>query len=129
MEMCYDGALVMPSSYAVMNEEEMTYVEGGVRFAYISNRAIKSVIYACIFDPIGATLIGIGIKKAVGLLSAKFTAVCTKIGALGGVIGSAIGFICGALTAASIATTLVDALWNGKGIAIGWSWRPYINAE
>lgn len=30
MEMCYDGALVMPSSYAVMNSEEMTYVDGGV---------------------------------------------------------------------------------------------------
>ncbi len=29
MNMCYDGALVMPSSYAVMDEEEMTYVEGG----------------------------------------------------------------------------------------------------
>ncbi|MDD6069930.1 MAG: hypothetical protein PUC12_03845 [Clostridiales bacterium] len=29
MEMCYDGALIMPSSYAVMSEEEMTYVEGG----------------------------------------------------------------------------------------------------
>ena len=29
MEMCYDGALVMPSSYAVMYEDEMTYVEGG----------------------------------------------------------------------------------------------------
>lgn len=29
MDMCYDGALVMPSSYAVMSEEEMTYVEGG----------------------------------------------------------------------------------------------------
>lgn len=29
MEMCYDGTLVMPSSYAVMDEEEMTYVEGG----------------------------------------------------------------------------------------------------
>jgi len=29
MEMCYDGALVMPSNYAVMDEEEMTYVEGG----------------------------------------------------------------------------------------------------
>lgn len=28
MEMCYDGALVMPSSYAVMSEEEMIYVEG-----------------------------------------------------------------------------------------------------
>lgn len=29
MDMCYDGALVLPSSYAVMNEEEMTYLEGG----------------------------------------------------------------------------------------------------
>ncbi|MGN0351594.1 MAG: hypothetical protein ACI4ES_08070 [Roseburia sp.] len=31
MEMCYEEALVMPSSYAIMNEEEMTYVEGGVK--------------------------------------------------------------------------------------------------
>lgn len=30
MEMCYDGALVMPSSYAVMNNDEMVYVEGGL---------------------------------------------------------------------------------------------------
>ena len=29
MEMCYDGALVMPSNYAMMDEEEMMYVEGG----------------------------------------------------------------------------------------------------
>lgn len=29
MEMCYDGTLVMPSNYAVMSEDEMTYVEGG----------------------------------------------------------------------------------------------------
>ena len=31
MEMTYDGSLVMPSSYAVMQEEEMTYVEGGIK--------------------------------------------------------------------------------------------------
>ena len=30
MEMCYEGALIMPSSYAVMSEDEMTYVEGGI---------------------------------------------------------------------------------------------------
>ena len=30
MEMCCDGALVLPSSYAVLDEKEMTYVEGGV---------------------------------------------------------------------------------------------------
>ena len=34
MELCYDGALVMPSSYAVMNEEEMSYVEGGEKYGY-----------------------------------------------------------------------------------------------
>lgn len=30
MELCYDGALVLPSSYAVMDEEEMCYTEGGI---------------------------------------------------------------------------------------------------
>lgn len=34
MNMCYDGALVMPSSYAIMDEEEMTYVEGGGTTTY-----------------------------------------------------------------------------------------------
>lgn len=29
MEMTYGGALVMPSSYAMMDEEEMMYLEGG----------------------------------------------------------------------------------------------------
>lgn len=31
MEMCYAGALVMPSSYAMMDDEEMMYVEGGAK--------------------------------------------------------------------------------------------------
>lgn len=30
MTMTYDGVLVMPSSYAVMDEDEMCYLEGGV---------------------------------------------------------------------------------------------------
>lgn len=42
MEMCYNGALVMPSSYAVMNEEEMTYVEGGVSLPMTKNYLNKS---------------------------------------------------------------------------------------
>lgn len=29
MELCYEGALVMPSSYMVMDEDEMCYMEGG----------------------------------------------------------------------------------------------------
>lgn len=31
MEMCYDRAIVMPSSYTIMNGEEMMYVEGGIK--------------------------------------------------------------------------------------------------
>ena len=38
MELCYEGALVMPSSYAVMNEEEMTYVEGEINKTYTGNQ-------------------------------------------------------------------------------------------
>jgi len=30
MELCYEGALAMPSSYAVMSNEEMTYTDGGI---------------------------------------------------------------------------------------------------
>ena len=29
MEMTYDGALVMPKNFAIVDEEEMTYVDGG----------------------------------------------------------------------------------------------------
>ena len=29
MAMSYDGVLVMPNSYVLMNDEEMTYVDGG----------------------------------------------------------------------------------------------------
>ncbi len=29
IEMTYNGTLVMPANYAVVNEEEMTYVDGG----------------------------------------------------------------------------------------------------
>ena len=43
MEMCYSGALVMPSSYAVMDEEEMMYVEGGATKEWVAN-FIKEVV-------------------------------------------------------------------------------------
>ena len=33
MEMTYGGALVMPSSYAMMDEEEMMYLEGGLAYS------------------------------------------------------------------------------------------------
>jgi len=61
MEMCYDGALVMPQSYAVMSEEEMTYVEGGFQ--------CKSSTFATVID-VGVTVISAlaGVGSAVGAI-------------------------------------------------------------
>ncbi|SCP99978.1 hypothetical protein [Anaerobium acetethylicum] len=127
MEMCYDGALVMPSSYAVMGEEEMTYLEAGE--AYLSNKAIKAVMIACALNPIATTLISLGIYKAVSMVKRAWTAVCANLGKLGGAIGCVIGFLLGAFTAAAIATTLIDALWCGKGIELGFTWRPTLDVK
>lgn len=41
MEMIYDGVLVLPSSYAIMDEEEMTYIEGGVSIRLTSKMLNK----------------------------------------------------------------------------------------
>ncbi len=50
MEVCYKEALVMPSKYIVMNEKEMTYVEGGCtyskNFSYATCVAYKKFIEA-----------------------------------------------------------------------------------
>ena len=37
MDMCYDGALVLPSSYAIMEQEEMTYFDGGTAKTFKNN--------------------------------------------------------------------------------------------
>lgn len=55
MEMCYDGALVMPSSYAVMDSDEMTYVEGG-KFSWSSARTI---VYTAIGYVLGKFISGV----------------------------------------------------------------------
>ena len=42
MEMCYDGALVMPNNYVAISEEEMTYIDGG-----LTNGQKAIVVAAC----------------------------------------------------------------------------------
>ena len=51
MEMCYDGTLVMPSSYAVMDEEEMTYVEGGASKFVSKSNCIDGLVGIGISSP------------------------------------------------------------------------------
>ena len=114
MEMCYDGALVMPSSYVTMNEEEMTYVEGGWRFPIcIISGIIDVAIAATGFGGITAfgRLTGMGLerlikkvwttcgKKICGMLSTTISAI----------IGSAISN-CGIVANAFVSATSLSGL-------------------
>lgn len=101
MEMCYDGALVMPSSYAVMGEEEMTYVEGGGTVSvYISKRAKEQ------FITIGAGL-------AVGLVCQALTT------------NPYVAIVAGAL-AALVVDYVLNNVWSVKATNVSFTraWLP-----
>ncbi len=86
MDMCYDGALVIPSSYAVMDEEEMMYVEGG---AYYSG--IRGWVVAGFLSGIGKGIVDfakITAEAIKGYVLAMFTG--GPLGVLSGVITSVI---------------------------------------
>ena len=69
MTMCYDGALVMPSSYAVMDEEEMTYVEGGLKVStWVAATAIDIAV-TLMFGGAATTAMGWLISKGMGKLT------------------------------------------------------------
>lgn len=87
MEMCYDGALVMPSSYAMMNEEEMTYVDGGkvnTVYGYAEDLAAmagalmaswSSLILGYSYGAAASVASGIGV--GVGVLAGLGVGYCT----------------------------------------------------
>ena len=117
----------MPTSYVDIDRDEMEYVDGGAW--YLSNRGLKNVLTACALNPIGTTLFALGYTKVVGLISAKWSLFLGKLGSVGGFVGWLAGFTLGALTAASCAKTVVDALWAGKGIEFGFTWRPTLSVK
>lgn len=93
MEMCYDGALVMPSSYAVMDAEDMIYVEGGG----FQELAIELLWHACksIFGEVAKKAFFAAVPKIPGLLCAMKSAIValpwsriTAIAILGGIAAS-----------------------------------------
>ena len=97
MDMCYDGALVLPSSYAVMNEEEMTYMEGGISVSKYSSGKLFDT-YRVHFTAAECSKIAL----AYGVISG----VASIIGALTGPIGA----IAGGVTAG--ACGIAAAVWS-----------------
>lgn len=83
MEMTYDGALVMPSSYAVMDEEEMMYLEGGAisvdKAATYINVGVQGILLA-VGIGFGVSSIMWFINNSVnGLVVASLTRAVTSV--------------------------------------------------
>ena len=116
MTMTYDGALVMPSSYAVMNEEEMTYTEGG---KFISKS--KCIEGLAVIGMSPSTYITAALTYTLAKCLIK--KVCI---ALGGAAGAVVSFILG--WAATQVINFGKALARGalnKGVDITWNMNPF----
>ena len=110
--------LVMPTSCVELDSEEMSYVDGGF---YVSNSKLWNILAVCGLNPIGATLIGLGVYKLAALISALGAKLGAKIGGvIGGFVGSAVGTPLGAGALAAIALKYADALIQGKGLDFSW---------
>jgi hypothetical protein len=73
MEMCYNEAIVMPSNYVVMNNEEMEYIDGGgnlslqIRSNSFIIHALSAIGGALTVAKVGAVLAGLGIAIATAI--------------------------------------------------------------
>lgn len=117
MEMCYDGALVMPSSYAVMDEEEMTYVEGGASKFVSKSNCIDGLAGIGISSPY------LALTGALCYTMAKM--LIRKISKIAGLAATIVSFVLtwavGQVVAFGVA--LARGAIN-KGVYIGWNWNP-----
>lgn len=93
MEMCYDGALVMPSSYAVMDEDEMTYVEGGKEYKYKKGDATG---YKDCYQSAATLAYVAGISWIMGKASAACTIMAGPVATVMTAIFSLVKWVCAA---------------------------------
>ena len=87
MEMCYSGVLVMPSSYAVMDEVEMTYLEGGA--TYVRDALIVAASYDQASENAKA-LAGLALVSATVAGAYVGGSIGALIGAIGGMIAGSV---------------------------------------
>lgn len=91
-EMCYDGALVMPSNYAVVNEAEMTYVEGGgiIAWTFATTGGIAAFIAGALAGAVAGGCFGTITLPVIGTVS---------MAAVGAAMGGIAAFSAGFMTA------------------------------
>ncbi len=113
MEMTYDGLLVMPSSYAVMSEEEMTYLDGGAwsigtlwnNIVHISGQyaVVKSICKTVKWN--GTSIWSYATAAVVWTQSYAQTALASLCTALG-IQASTVNIVLGAILALSAAAAI-----------------------
>ena len=120
MEMCYDGSLVMPSNYAVMDEDEMMDVDGGE--IYISNKRLHDLtaLFLTAYQ-VNARLVAAGVTVVARAVSKVVSKITKWIGRVfGGVAGSFFGWAIGAFCGWEFGKAYFTAMIKGKGIKVGW---------
>ena len=117
MEMCYDGALVMPSNYAVMDEDEMSYVEGGATKFFSKGKCIDSLVMIGINSP----QLAIAGALTFTLATCLIRKVATFCGLAAKVVATILSWAASQVVAFGVA--LARGAIN-KGVTIGWNWNP-----
>lgn len=125
MEMCYDGALVMPNNFAVVNEEEMTYVDGGF---YLNNTQCNKVMfYSLAALGLGSAALKLGWSAIKMKIAAGLTTLVLRLYAA--TVSTLVGIALATAVAGAIAVYGVSfyegiytAQWKGTGCDFSISW-------
>ena len=122
MEMCYDGTLVMPSSYTLMDEEEMTYVEGGSLDTLKANlRGIYSVVVSWMSKWMAGATIGQALARA-GL---SWSAIGRMAGSYSRLAAKVVGIISAVTKWLGAHAWLVGAVAGVAGFTLLWNVRIF----
>lgn len=103
MEMTYDGALVMPSGCALMDEEEMTYLVGGGAGQAVAYQVVKVGVNAVFNSLLGGGSLGAirsvisafgtaTIKSTIKTALLKWVSARVANAIVGGIVGKLLDF-------------------------------------
>lgn len=92
MEMCYDGALTMPSSFIVVEENEMEYIDGGWSWKTFEQNMVGLAVVGAAVGFLGKQVLKIcAANHVLSAVVAKASAVIARIGSFfGGWIGAVV---------------------------------------
>lgn len=95
MEMCYNGAFIMPANYVVVNEDEMTYIDAGWNIQFRPTKrwgvysGVDVILTATVSDCAWIVAAGAAFIATVGALGLAIPVIGPIISAKACIIGCA----------------------------------------